>query len=69
MATLDARVAATRRNTMQKHRRGLRRIDYYPGAEAARVIDAWQKSHPTETYSSALDALILAGAASFRKLP
>jgi hypothetical protein len=69
MTATDTRRATARRNTMQKHRHGLRRIDYFPGAEAARAIDDWLRRHPADTYGSALDVLILAGAASFRKLP
>lgn len=69
MTDTDTRRATARRNTVQKHRRGLRRIDYFPGAEAARAIDNWLRCHPADTYSGALDKLILAGAASFRKLP
>jgi hypothetical protein len=69
MTDTDTRRATARRNTMQKHRLGLRRIDYFPCTDAARAIDDWLRCHPTDTYSGALDKLILAGVASFRKLP
>lgn len=51
----------------QRHRRAhLRRIDYYPGREAAKVIDGLKRRQAGYDYSSVIDRLVLEAG---RKLP
>lgn len=45
----------------QRHRRAtLRRIDYYPSPEAAKVIDGLTGRYAGRDYSSVIDRLVLA---------
>lgn len=58
----------TRKLAQQRGLRAMyRRIDYYPGKEAAAVIDACRYPYAGGDYSSVIDRLILAGTANPRK--
>jgi hypothetical protein len=53
----------TRKLADQRERRKhYRRIDYYPGEDAQRIIDARTFPAAGGDYSSVIDALVLAGA-------
>jgi hypothetical protein len=57
-----------RKRDAQRHRRATcRRIDYYPGPDAAVVIDERTHRFAGSDYSTVIDALVIAGAESFQK--